>query len=155
MCVLLCVWKRGSVKLKMRWEAPAWSGGDSSGGLKAADSGRDDFQPATLYCYDFPTATELSLCMSSVTCQADGSLRGKLIVEIIQREKGRREGGGKKNLTKGRVVSGTQRAEMPLPITIVWKIQRQQSAVWQLNKRPIRSWNGTKNRGSVGVGVLS
>lgn len=87
------------------------------------------------------------LCMSSVTCQADGVASGQINGRNCTEEEGK-EGRGRRKifLTKGRVVSGTQRAEMPLPITIVRKDRRQQSAAWQLNKRPIRSWHGTKIR---------
>lgn len=127
------------------------------GGFKGCqDEGSDDFQPATFYCYDFPTASGFfSLHVQCHLSSRRGSPQGKLIVEIIQRKKGRREEGEKKNLTKGRVVSGTQRAEMPLPITIVRKDRRQQSAAWQLNKRPIRSWHGTKIRRVCGGRALS
>lgn len=53
--------------------------GGGRGGFKGCrDSGSDDFQPATFYCCHFPTATEPSLCMSSVTCQADGVASGQI-----------------------------------------------------------------------------
>lgn len=77
--------------------------GSGGGGVKGCqDEGSDDFQPATFYCRDFPTASRfffLSACPVSPVKQTR-SPQGKLIVEIIQRKEGRGGRGRKKKLNK-------------------------------------------------------